>query len=104
MDNLEKAPIFPRLATLNASLNSKLVVDVARSGDALGVGEGVNENGDADGSAGDEFEDENGVLGVDAGEDRDDEVEVTGADADVSAYDGGLTGPVGSSSFPSCDP
>lgn len=80
------------------------MVDVARSGDVPGVHGGVNVSGDVGGFAGDEFEDENGVSGADADEGMDDEVEVTGADGDVSAYDGALSGPVGSSSFPSCDP
>lgn len=80
------------------------VADVARSGDVLGACEGVYGNGDVDDSAGDGVADENGVLGVDAGEGIGDEVEASGADADASAYGGGWSGLVGSSSSPSCDP
>lgn len=80
------------------------VEDEARSGDALDVYEDVCGSDGVDGFAGDDFEDENGVLGVGAGVDRGDEVEASDADGGASAYDGALSGPVGSSSFPSYDP
>lgn len=78
--------------------------DAVRSGDALDVCEGVSESGDVGGFAGDELRDVNGALGVGAGVGRGDEVEAFGVDVDASACDGALSGPVGSSSFPSCDP
>lgn len=75
-----------------------------RSGGALGVREGASGSGGGGGSAGGEAEDEDGVPDAGADVGTNDEVAVSGADEDVSAYDGAESGPVASSSFPSCGP
>lgn len=76
----------------------------ARSGGVPGVREGASGSGGGDGSAGDEAEDEDDVPDAGADVGMNDEVAVSGADEDVSAYDGVVSGPVASSSFPSCGP
>lgn len=76
----------------------------ARSGGVLGVREGASGSGGGGGSAGDEAEDEDGVPDAGADVGMNDEVAVSGADEDVSAYDGVVSGPAESSSFPSCGP
>lgn len=76
----------------------------ARSGDVPSVCAGASESGGGDDSAGDEAEDEDGVPDAGADVGTSDEVAVSGADEDVSAYGGVASGPVASSSFPSCVP
>lgn len=76
----------------------------ARSGGVPGVREGASGSGGGDGSAGGEAEDEDGVPDAGADGGMNDEVAASGADEDVSAYDGAVSGPVASSSFPSCGP
>lgn len=80
------------------------VAGVERSGDVPGVCEGASGSDGVDGSAGDGVEDEDGVLDAGADVGMGDEVAVSGADVDVSAYDDVVSGPVGSSSFPSYGP
>lgn len=75
-----------------------------RSGGVLDVREGASGSGGGDGSAGDEAEDGDGVPGAGAGVGMNDEVAASGADEGVSAYGGAASGPVASSSFPSCGP
>lgn len=75
-----------------------------RSGGVPGVRGGGSGSGGGDGSAGGEAEDEDGVPDAGADVGTNDEVAVSGADEDVSAYDGAVSGPVASSSFPSCGP
>lgn len=70
----------------------------------LGVREGASGSGGGGGSAGDEAEDGDGVPGAGAGVGMNDEVAVSGADEGVSACGGAASGPVASSSFPSCGP
>lgn len=85
-------------------VRSSVTAGVAKSGDVPGVHEGASGSDDVGGSAGDGAEDEDGVLDAGADEGMGDEMAVSGADVDVSAYDGVVSGPVGSSSFPSCGP